>query len=297
MKIKLFSTAHLSAAKNILPDKFGQISWHNTKWTDEEINICKKYENESFILNPSYKKYKDLYLNKMSVLEFYEFYKDETIKFYEKHLTNLDQSNNKILSIACGLGKREFFLASKYNLDIIAVDNSPYTETLNKVTEEMKFKGSIKFINLDARKLPFNNYKFDFIISDSLLYCLEDNEITSFFNETNRCLKKKGSILITVTSRLSLIKHFSILLKKLIFKNYNINQTESFNVKQTGYMRGLRLIKTLLPANLKISNLKISGKKEDAPQILKNIYFILNICSTIFPIIGHKVFFIIKKNI
>ena len=41
MKYKMFSDAHLQDAAKIFPKKFGNIKWHNTKWTDEEINLSK----------------------------------------------------------------------------------------------------------------------------------------------------------------------------------------------------------------------------------------------------------------
>ena len=49
MKIKLYSDAHINAARRLYPDKFIDDSWLNLLWTDEEINACKFFETESLI--------------------------------------------------------------------------------------------------------------------------------------------------------------------------------------------------------------------------------------------------------
>ena len=48
---KLFSTAHMSAAKLLFPDKIN-LKWCKTKWRDDEINLCKSYELKKFIDDP-----------------------------------------------------------------------------------------------------------------------------------------------------------------------------------------------------------------------------------------------------
>ena len=52
MKIKLYSGSHINSANKIFPHKIGNLVWHNSKWTDEEINelitkVNKYYEKNS----------------------------------------------------------------------------------------------------------------------------------------------------------------------------------------------------------------------------------------------------------
>ena len=53
---KLFSFAHMDAARKLFPEKINQ-QWCNNQWTDEEINECKAYEGMSFCKSPTKSSY------------------------------------------------------------------------------------------------------------------------------------------------------------------------------------------------------------------------------------------------
>ena len=297
MKIKLYSGSHINSANKIFPHKIGNLVWHNSKWTDEEINECKSIDHQDFILNPSYENYKKNYLNSLNFSDYFKNKNDEQIRFYNNEFKNLNKSGLKILSIACGEAQRELFLAKNFNLDIVAIDNAPVTEKLNIISKNIKMKGSIVFKNINGKKLPFENSHFDYVISDCLIYCLEDNEINNFFRECLRVLKKNGINIISIDSRLSLVRKLYLFLKKITNKNFNINYTHDTNIKQSGYMRDVKHILKYLPKNAKIEKTHIGLNTENdfGKIFLKLKPFLIFFSSKIYPILGTKAIFKFKK--
>mgnify|MGYP001189413289 CR=1 FL=1 len=296
MKIKLYSSAHMTSAKKIFSNKIGNLEWHNAKWTDEEINMCKSIDYENFISNPTYKNYKVNYLNSFTFGDYLKNKNDEFIDFYINEFKNLKKTRIKILSIACGFAQREFYLVKNFNLDITAIDNSPVTEKLNCITDEIEMSGKIKFINTNGKKIPFPDCHFDYVISDSLIYCLEDTEINTFFKESLRVLKKNGINIITISSRLSIARKLHLFLKKIINKNFKVNYIKDINLKQTGYMRDINHIMKFLPKNAKIKKIQICGSEYDFGRLFLKFHFFINFFSKkIFPILGYKAMFKIIK--
>ena len=152
------------------------------------------------------------------------------------------------------MAQREIFLANKYNLEIFDVDNSPLTKALDRIKKELGVENNLSFITHNARKLPFKDNKFDVIISNAVIYCLEDSEITDFLNENARVLIKNGINLTSIASRISIIQKLNILIKKFFVKKFNINYNNNINLKQTGYMRDVSHIKRFIPSNFKLES-------------------------------------------
>lgn len=99
--------------------------------------------------------------------------------------------NNNILEIGCSTGN----LARQIiNMD----DNSYYGVDISKKYIDMASKSSPqgKFLQMDARKLNFNNEFFDIVMLSSVLHHIDDDVGKGCFKEVYRVLKKKGVVII-----------------------------------------------------------------------------------------------------
>lgn len=236
MKSKLYSFAHMESAKIIFPDRFGNSKWLETKWTDDEINACKAYEFADFMKSPSIDNYpgrsqindpqKDLFIV-MSIL----------------------RNNPKIksfLSIGCGPADKELRLALEFpDVEFIALDNAPYTQSLNILAKDMGIS-NIKFINEDLRNLKQN--KFDLIYSFAVIYCIPDEEIKKFIESIMDSLNKGGIALVGCSGNYSLKIKLGKLLKVLYHNS-------SFDKKLIGWVRDVAHIKRYIPAQVKIEKI------------------------------------------
>lgn len=125
-------------------------------------------------------------------LKIYRNYDKILETVYEKSVEDIDKDANniKVLDIGVGTGN----LAEKYlnrGYDIIGIDQS--REMLNVAKQ--------KFPNLKVRlgeflKIPFNNSKFDIIVSTYAFHHLNDSEKNLAIKEIIRVLKDDGRIVI-----------------------------------------------------------------------------------------------------
>ncbi|WP_332650229.1 class I SAM-dependent methyltransferase [Lysinibacillus sp. 54212] len=100
------------------------------------------------------------------------------------------QPHQKILFIGVGTGA-DLELIPYSNLDITAIDYSP--AMLSKAKK--KFNGSpIKFLEMDAQHLSFENEAFDYVVASLVLSVVPDDHKT--FQEMFRVLKPEGKIII-----------------------------------------------------------------------------------------------------
>ena len=110
-----------------------------------------------------------------------------------KHMTR----KGKVLDLACGAGGFSFLLEDM-GFDVIALDNSEFM--LSKAREFAGDKRSnVEFIKGDARKLPFEDNSFDYVLFIDSLVHFEPSELSRVFKEIARVLKPGGKLLLQFT--------------------------------------------------------------------------------------------------
>lgn len=110
-----------------------------------------------------------------------------------KHMTR----KGKVLDLACGAGGFSFLLEDM-GFDVIALDNSEFM--LSKAKEFAGDKRSnVEFIRGDARKLPFEDNSFDYVLFIDSLVHFEPSELSRVFKEIARVLKPGGKLLLQFT--------------------------------------------------------------------------------------------------
>jgi len=148
----------------------------------------------------------------------------------------LNSKNKKILEIGCSTGN--------VAREIIDMDNNSYYGVdISKKYIDMATKSSAKgkFLQMDARKLDFDNELFDIVMLSSILHHIDNDTGRICFKEIHRVLKKDGVVIISepIVNHKSLI---SIILCKLdrghfirttgeyknLFKNFVIETANHF---------------------------------------------------------------------
>ncbi|MBN2411156.1 methyltransferase domain-containing protein [candidate division KSB1 bacterium] len=128
---------------------------------------------------------------------------DETITINEIDLflkILSPEKNSFILDLCCGQGRHSIELAKRGYKNIVGMDRSHYL--INKARSINLTEGfGITFKEGDARKLPFTNDKFDFvlILGNSFGYFETMNDDVRVLNEVLRVLKPSGKVLIDIT--------------------------------------------------------------------------------------------------
>jgi len=100
------------------------------------------------------------------------------------------QSKQKILYVGIGTGA-DLELINYMDFDITAIDYSP--DMLDKAKSKFE-RSAIKFLEMDAQKMAFEEESFDYIVASLILSVVPDGN--KCFAEMIRVLKKDGRILI-----------------------------------------------------------------------------------------------------
>lgn len=100
------------------------------------------------------------------------------------------KAKQKVLYVGVGTGA-DLELIDHSELDIVAIDYSP--DMLEKA--KTKFKNTnIKFQEMDAQHMTFDNESFDFVVASLILSVVPD--ANKCLQEMSRVLKKDGKIII-----------------------------------------------------------------------------------------------------
>ncbi|GIO98967.1 type 11 methyltransferase [Paenibacillus lautus] len=133
----------------------------------------------------------------------------------------------KILFVGVGTGA-DLELLNHNDLDITAIDFSP--DMLRKA--RAKFKNSrIKFLEMDAQNMAFNDMSFDYVVGSLILSVVPDAD--KCFQEMGRVLKQEGRIVIfdkftPSNNKLSLSKKLFRPLIKVLGTDIGLNFEELY---------------------------------------------------------------------
>jgi phosphoethanolamine N-methyltransferase len=109
----------------------------------------------------------------------------------------VDLNHKTALDFGSGLGGVAFYLASKYQTQIIGVEVNPemIEVAINKRPDELKNLVNFQLIQGD-QKLPFSDGSFDVVYSKGVIVQLPDAQREETFKEFYRVLKKGGKLII-----------------------------------------------------------------------------------------------------
>ena len=171
----------------------------------------------------------------------FEFF-PENIMFKRWRRRVLQQPQGKVLEIGVGTGKNlPYYDYSK--VDLTAIDISPgmlwYAENL---AEKNNYRVKLKLAS--AKKLPFKDNTFDYIVCTFVLCSVPDP--VEALKEMKRVLKKYGKI---------------ILLEHVLSKNKVFSTIENLLNPLTTRMMGVHINRNT-PENIKKSGLKLVKEKD-----------------------------------
>jgi len=114
---------------------------------------------------------------------------EKNLKVIKELFKKYDFSKVKnVLEIGCGAGVVAAYLSSEKKMKVIASDLD--SEQIQLAKENQKESSNLKFIEADATKLPFEDKKFDMVLSLNVFHHIPNWE--KAISEIDRVLKKKG---------------------------------------------------------------------------------------------------------
>jgi ubiquinone/menaquinone biosynthesis C-methylase UbiE len=113
----------------------------------------------------------------------------KNIELIERLFKHIDLKNiSNVLEIGCGIGITAEHLYNKYNMNVVGTDVDP--EQIMFAKKHQKESKQLKFMELDATILPFENQEFDMVISMFVLHHIGSWDKT--LTEISRVLKPNG---------------------------------------------------------------------------------------------------------
>lgn len=111
------------------------------------------------------------------------------------------RNGHTVLDIGCGRGFYEMLLSQHPNVSITGIDLNPrYLAAARRIVKSPR----VRFMQLDATRLPFADQTFDRVVASEVLEHVDDDRVV--LKEMHRVLKKGGFALVTVPN-----KHYPIL--------------------------------------------------------------------------------------
>ena len=103
------------------------------------------------------------------------------------------KSDSKVLDIGCGQGRTSCRLASELGCSVTGIDLMPrMVEQSQALARKSGLNEKVKFMQGDARKLPFEDDSFDTVIAESVTIFVED--VNKALSEYYRVAKPDGIV-------------------------------------------------------------------------------------------------------
>jgi len=135
----------------------------------------------------------------------------------EKIIFKLIPKNSKLLEIGFGDGRLSYQLARGKNCAVTAIDISDVAVKIAQ--KNFRLSPTLNYLKADARKLPFQNESFDFVLSKDLIEHLPAKDHRNHFNEVKRVLKNNGLYIFFTPSKIIPRKS-----RGLHLKEYNLRE-------------------------------------------------------------------------
>ena len=114
------------------------------------------------------------------------------IEHVEKLLPYVNlKENQNYLEVGCGNGHTCKYLARKYHLIVTGTDVDP--EMIQFAKENIDDMPSIRFLEMDATEMPFEDNEFDIVLSFGVMHHIGAWE--KALEEISRVLKRKGFLI------------------------------------------------------------------------------------------------------
>jgi ubiquinone/menaquinone biosynthesis C-methylase UbiE len=126
---------------------------------------------------------------------------------------NLKEYQN-YLEVGCGNGHTCKYLARKYHLNVTGTDVDP--EMIQFAKENIDDIPSIRFLEMDATKIPFEDKEFDIVLSFGVMHHIRNWE--KALEEISRVLKPQGFLIFGDLA----YSRFITRIFKPIVKNYGV---------------------------------------------------------------------------
>lgn len=136
----------------------------------------------------------------------------------------------QILDLCCGQGRHTLAFARRGFVNCTGLDRSHYLITRARATAKREHL-SVSFREGDARKLPFERDRFDFvlILGNSFGYFESLNDDCAVLHEIHRVLKPSGRLLLDLTDGEYMRQHFDARSWEWIDKNYFVCRERSLS--------------------------------------------------------------------
>jgi len=124
------------------------------------------------------------------------------------------KGNQNYLEVGCGNGHVCKHLARKYHLKVTGTDVDP--EMIQFAREDIDDIPHIRFLEMDATKMPFEDNKFDIVLSFGVMHHIGDWERA--LEEISRVLKPQGYLIFGELA----YSRFTTTIFRPLVKNYGV---------------------------------------------------------------------------
>ena len=181
-------------------------------------------------------------------------FRQQKFKPVHDFLLEFNINKGKILEIGCG-NCRNLIPFAKQGLECYGID---FSKNMLEKAQDLAKKNNCKFIlkKAEMTKLPYKSSTFDYILHIASLHHLKsEKDIINSLKESERVLKNKGLILLTVWNKLQL--RFLLKPKDLLIPWKNQNKTYNRYYHLFDFLELKKLIKK---TNLKILEFNLFGR-------------------------------------